>query len=254
MIQSVDVGEATIGTLGIINVLDGKFEINASVRDDIIDTPKRIDEMARQLVNGEPIRGRYKPFDQKKIARIFTSDPSDALDVLNGVHWIDHAAAMGQTLRLRNMINTARPTSQAKMLFSVRDLPVASFTWHEFEDVLGLLDDPFSMFAAIKSGRITHKLVTIFSQAYQSMYEAMAGSIATCGVDGYSMHPDTFDLPPGVESSLAVFLSVEGIGDKVAAALGTPKQQGQRGKPPNEVHHSVSISLAPKSDAMDSKD
>jgi hypothetical protein len=85
-----------------------------------------------------------------------------------------------------------------------------------------------------------------------SMYEAIAGSIATRGVDGYSKHPDTFDLPPGVESSLAVFLSVPGIGDKVAAALGTPKQQGQKGKPPSQVEHGAGTSFAPKSQAMES--
>lgn len=253
MIQSVDVGEATIGVFGIVAVLDGKIETGARVRDSVIDYPKRIDELARQLVTGETIKDRYRPFDQKKIRQLFTDDPTEAITKLNAIRWVDHAAAMGQTLRLRNMINATRPQSQIKTLFAVKDLPVASFTWYEFEDILGLLDDPLSMFGAIKSGRITRKLVGLFEPAYASVYEAMAGSIVTHAVNEYAKKA-SFDLPVGVEASLSTFLSVDGIGDKVAAAMGTPKQQGQKGKPPSEVHHTVSISLAPKSAALESKD
>lgn len=250
MIQPVDVGEATIGVLGIVSVLDGKADTSKAARREVNDFPRQIDEMARQLVTGENIRSRYKPFDQKKIARLFTADPADAMHTLNGVPWIDHAAAMGQTLRLKNMINAVRPTSQSRQLFTVKDLPVASFTWYQFEDILGLLDDPLSMFGAIKSGRISRKLVGLFEPAYMSVYEAMAGAIATRAVDEYTRNP-FFELPPGVEASLSTFLSVDGIGDKVAAAMGASKQQGQKGKPTSNVEHGTGVSLAPKSSSLD---
>lgn len=251
MIQPVDVGEATIGVLGVVDVLSGKADVSATARNAVSRFPKTINDMAKQLVRGETFKAPYRSYDQKKFAKLLSGNPSEYLEHVAESPWIEHAAAIGQALRLRNILDAARPKSQLQGLLGVKVLPVSSFEWHAFEDVISLLNDPLTIFQALACGRITHKLTGVFVQANRSIYEAVAGSVATCAIDEFVKAPATYQLPAQVEASLSTFLSVDGIGDKISAAIGTPKQQGQKGKPPSNVEHGAGLSFAPKSNALD---
>jgi hypothetical protein len=209
----IEVGEATLATIGLTKVLTGGMpRVGVGVQKEILGLGKRIDDLATDFVYDRLPRNLSmpRPFTYRKLLDTFLAPvpqsvvtdimrkfPPDATDI---------ALSFQSTLtnvfaHLKDIV----PVANYDTYLGPKKIQPTSDKTYEFFLQYWLLDDPLAIFRLMQCGALQPDQVTTFKEFYPSVYEHMKGSILSALVARNLREPSFMNLPPRADRGLATF-------------------------------------------------
>ncbi len=211
--DSIEIGQATLATLHLTNILKGAMpRIGIAWQKKIIGIDKTIDGLARQLVADE-LSGRLtiprpfvyrkaferftKPLSELETKQIMSKFPRDATDT---------ALAFKSALQSAyDHVADMLPVSEIATYLGPKQIMPTSDKLYDFWVDYLFVDDPLKAFQWIQMGAITPDQVTTIKEFYPSLYNYMKVSILNALTERKMREPSFTNLPPRADRGLGVF-------------------------------------------------
>lgn len=212
-IDTIEVGEATIATIGLTEILRGDMpRIGVAKQREILGMGKRIDDAARMFVYDE-FPGRLsmpRPFTYRKLLEQFTKPlPAGAVDKLMKSFPPDASdIALSFISTLQNMYahlaEMVPVASYDTYLGPKRIMPTSDKTF-EFFNQYWVIDDPMATFQLMQRGALLPEQVNALKTFYPSLYNYMTAALLDALVARNLREPNFLNLPPRADRGLATF-------------------------------------------------
>jgi len=153
--------------------------------------------------------------------------------------------------RAYNYLRMQYPICVERTVFGANQLEPGQFALGMFEDLLEVLDKPFSVFGMIESGRMTTKQASAMQAVYPTLYEEIAIEVTGACMAYKADHPS---WEPEFGRGVSVLLGIPGVDPGLLAALAAtaPPPEKNKEKPQGQPPKSRRARLiATRSDRLE---
>ncbi len=212
--DSIEVGQATLATVGFSNVVKGDMpKIGIGLQHEILAIDKRIDRLAKAFVADE-LPGRLsvpREFTYEKLFQRFTKPISEAEMTVIMSKFPPELSEVSFSFQssLNNAyahIADALPVSEVATYLGPKNIPPTSDKQFDFWYAdYWMIDKPLDAFKLMQRGAITPEQVVILKDNYPSIYNYMKVSILNALTERKLREPSFVNLPPRADRGLGVF-------------------------------------------------
>jgi hypothetical protein len=150
----------------------------------------------------------------------------------------------GDVARVWQWLQQNEPSNVSQEIAGSRPMPVATFERFAFEQQAAVALDPMAAVAYAASGILSKQQAAVLAQVWPKTYASIVAAMA--------LVLPHLKLSVQQSASAARLAGVSTYSDLVAAAKGAQPSAGKKGAPAAEAKRSGDVSLAPKSQALDS--
>lgn len=212
--DSIEVGQATLATIGFTNVVKGDMpRVGIGLQREILGIDKQIDKLAKAFVADE-LPGKLsmpRPFTYRKMFERFTRPISEAEMTVIMDKFPPNLSEVA--LSFQSTLNSAYshvsdmvPVSEVATYLGPKNIRPTSDKEFDFWWEYWLIDKPLDAFKLMQSGAICPEQVVAIKDFYPSIYNYMKVSILNALTERKLREGEKFMyLPPRADRGLGVF-------------------------------------------------
>lgn len=211
--DSIEVGQATLATIGFTNVVKGDMpRVGIGLQHEILSIDKRIDKLAKAFVADE-LPGKLsvpRPFTYRKMFERFTKPITEAEMTVIMDKFPPNLSEV--SLSFQSALNSAYshvadmvPVSQVATYLGPKNIKPTSDKEFDFWVEYWVIDKPLDAFSLMQRGALLPEQVTTIKEFYPSIYNYMKVSILNALTERKLREPSFTYLPPRADRGLGVF-------------------------------------------------